>query len=222
MRGIGLVLTLMVLSLALTAGHLAYMREQFFDPALYQNTYPCSLDPRYGPDRFDPFTETLLSEPLRAAGERPLYKSDLGGQTTVRFSFLPVFERSLVVRIDDLYGATPQLVATRNVGQVELRPDQNHIKRNLLEAEVEEIRNLVGKIEAKNIQPDSCLTIGVDGAFYLIEIKGPDGYRLINRWVFPESEIYDLSKSLYRLTGWPNGRQGPDRGDLSDKRPPWD
>lgn len=224
MRGGGLflTLTLMVLASALLAGHVAYERQQFFDPAVYLTSYPCALDPSYEPRPLDPEFEWLLASPLRASGERPLYKADLDGQTTVRFGFVPAFSPHVVVRVDDIYGQRPRLMATRDVHQVMKKSGPNFVNRDLLEAEVKGIRTLVREVEAKNIQPDSCITYGLDGAFYVIEIKGPQGYRLINRWIYLEPEVYDLMKSLYQLTGWPQGRQGPDLGDIGQHTPDWD
>lgn len=213
MRGLSVGLTLLVLAFALFAGLLASKREHYFDPRLYQTAYPCSFEPRDGSRPLDPLIEDWFAAPLRNAGERPLYQAKTNGKTTLRFTFIPSFVEPLIVRIDDLYGPRPRMTATRYVGQVHMKTGPDHLVRDLSKDEAASILALVSKSAVLDLSPDSCLS-GIDGVIYLIEANGPDGYRFINRWAVEEGAVYDLANAMYRLTGWPNGRQGPDRSDI--------
>lgn len=214
MRGLGVGLTVLVIAFALFAGLLASKRENYFDPKLYRATYPCSLSENIAPGPLDSYIESWFAGPLRGAGERPLWNAKTDGQTTLRFTFLPAFVEPVIVRIDDLYGASPRLTATRHVDQVHVKPGPDHLVRDLSKDEVAPIIALISGSKVLDLPPDSCLS-GVDGVVYLIEANGPDGYRFINRWSVEEGAVYDLANALYRLTGWPNGGQGPDRSDIN-------
>jgi len=213
MRGLGVGLTVLVIAVALSAGLIASKREYFFDPSLYQNDYPCSLSDREPSGPLDDYIESWFAAPLRVAGERPLYLQDSSRKTTLRFTFLPAFVDPVIVRIDDLYGDNPRLTATRYVGQVHVEAGANHLVRDLSRDELAPIVSLIKNSTVLDLPPDSCLS-GADGVVYLIEAQGPDGYRFINRWAVEEGAVYDLANAMYRLTGWPNGRQGPDRTDI--------
>lgn len=220
MRGFGVGLALLVLAFALFAGFLASRRETYFDPKLYRTTYPCSLSDSVAPGPLDSDIETWFAAPLRDVGERPLYKVKSGGRTTLRLTFLPAFVEPIIVRIDDLYGSNPRLTATRHVDQVHVKSGPNHLVRSLSGDEAASIIALINNSAVLDLPPDSCVS-GVDGMVYLIEANGPDGYRFINRWSSAEKRVYELANAMYRLTGWPNGQQGPDRSDI-DSPPPRD
>ncbi|WP_292032132.1 MULTISPECIES: hypothetical protein [unclassified Brevundimonas] len=213
MRGLGVGLTVLVLAFALFAGLLASKREGFFDPVLYRTNYPCSLEARETPGPLDPDIESWFAAPLRSVGERPLWNAKFDGKTTLRFTFLPAFVEPVIVRIDDLYGPSPRLTATRHVDQVHVDAGPDHFVRDLSKEDVAPLIALISNSAVLDLAPDSCIS-GVDGAVYLIEANGPSGYRFINRWSVEEGAVYDLANAMYRLTGWPNGRQGPDRSDI--------
>jgi len=214
MRGLGVGLTVLVVAFALFAGLLASKRENYFDPKLYRTTYPCSLSANVAPGPLDSDIESWFADPLRSVGERPLWNAKTDGKTTLRFTFLPAFVEPVIVRIDDLNGSSPRLTATRHVDQVHVKPVSNHLVRDLSKDEVAPIIELVNNSAVLDLPPDSCIS-GVDGVVYLIEANGPDGYRFINRWAVEEGAVYDLANAMYRLTGWPNSWQGPDRTDVS-------
>lgn len=214
-RGFGLVLALLVIAAALFAGWYGSVRKIYFDPKLYQDAFPCSLAQAGSipSEPLDPMIEDWLSEPLKAAGEPSLYlEKPPGNTTTLRFTFLPAFTDDVIVRIDDVHGPAPRLTATRVVGQVAIREGPDRIVRTLSPAEAESIRQMLASSRVLDLPPDSCIS-GIDGAIYLIEANGPDGYRFINRWLPSDGPVYDLATRMYRLTGWPNGLQGPDRSD---------
>lgn len=210
-RGVGVLLVLLVIAAALFTGWAGSRRTQYFDPALYRGGYPCSLDEKSPPGPVEEFAEGWFSGPLRTVGEPSLYlHRPPAGATTVRFTFLPAFSEPIIVRIDDLHGEHPRLTATRVVDQVHVVKGPNHLIRPLSRAEAAPISAFVASSGVLDLPPDSCLS-GVDGVVYLIEANGPDGYRFINRWGVDDGPIYDLANRMYRLTGWPNGEQGPDR-----------
>jgi hypothetical protein len=218
MRGLGVGLTVLVLAFALFAGLLASKREGFFDPVLYRTNYPCSLEARETPGPLDSDIESWFAAPLRSVGERPLWNAKTDGKTTLRFTFLPAFVEPVIVRIDDLYGPSPRLTATRHVDQVHVDAGPDHFVRNLSQEDVAPLIALISNSAVLDLLPDSCLVGGTDGMIYLIEASGPDGYRFINRWAVQEGEVYELANAMYRLTGWPNGRQGPERIDTDRVR----
>ena len=209
-RGFGVILTLLVIAMALYAGWFSSRRTQYFDPALYTGTYPCSFPVSgWKPGPLDREAEGWFSGPLRTVGEPSLYLQK-SHTTTLRFTFLPAFVEPIIVRIDDLYGDHPRLTATRVVDQVIVREGPNRITRDLTPAEVAPIRDFLASSRVLDLPPDSCLS-APDGMIYLIEANGPGGYRFINRWGIDDGPVYDLANRMFRLTGWPNGEQGPDR-----------
>ncbi|GAA0642107.1 hypothetical protein [Brevundimonas lenta] len=213
-RGMGIVLVLGMIIAALFAAWTSESRSPYFDPALYKGSYPCTLDYDGTRGAIDTSVEDWFAKPLRRVSEPSLYFSKPpAGTTTLRFTFLPAFVEPVVVRIDDLYGEQPRLTATRVVDQVIVREGPDHITRDLAKAEVEPIIAFLASSRVLNLPPDSCLS-GIDGVVFLIEANGPGGYRFINRWGVSDGPVYDLGNMMFDLTGWSNGRQGPDRGEL--------
>lgn len=211
MRGIAVVLIAMTIGAALLAGAMATERSRYFDPDLTRRDYPCSLDPTQKPEPLWPDFDSWFGGPLRGANEPSLYRQAQTAPSTqsLRLTFLPSFSDPLIVRIDGLQGPEPRLTATRYQGQVVPTSD-NTLIRNLSADEVRPLRSLVASTEILSLLPDSCLS-GLDGVIYLIEASGPDGYRFINRWGVDNGPVYEVANEMYRLTGWPNGPQGPDR-----------
>jgi len=211
MRGIAVVLIAMVIGTALLAGTMAAGQSDHFDPDLTRRDYPCSLDPTQAPEPLWPDFDNWFGGPLRATNEPSLYRQAQAAPSTqsVRLTFLPSFSDPLIVRIDDLQGAQPRLTAIRYQGQVVVTSD-NTFTRNLTPDEVRPLRSLMASTDILSLLPDSCLS-GVDGVIYLIEASGPDGYHFINRWSVDDGPVYEVANEMFRLTGWPNGPQGPDR-----------
>jgi hypothetical protein len=211
MRGITVALIAMTLGAALLAATMAAGRSNHFDPALMQRDYPCSLDPSQKPEPLWPDFDIWFGAALRGTNEPSLYRQAQvePSKETLRLLFLPSFSDPLIVRIDDLHGSRPRLTASRYRGQV-LATQGNSLTRNLSADDVRPLRSLLASTEVLSLSPDSCLT-GPDGVIYLIESAGPDGYHFINRWGIAEGPVYDVANEMYRLTGWPNDPQGPDR-----------
>jgi len=211
MRGLAVALIVMTLGAAVLAGALGSERSGHFDPALSRRNYPCSWDPSQNPEPLWPDFESWFGAALRGANEPSLYRQAQAdpSKETLRLTFLPSFTDTLIVRIDDLHGPRPRLTAVRYQGQV-IATAGNTLTRYLSQDDVRPLRSLVASTDVLSLSPDSCLT-GVDGVIYLIEAAGPDGYHFINRWGIAEGPVYDVANEMYRLTGWPNGPQGPDR-----------
>jgi hypothetical protein len=211
MRGIAVVLIAMMIGAALLAGTMAAERSDHFDPDLTRRDYPCSLDPTQTPGPLWPDFDSWFGGPLRGANEPSLYRQAQtapSGQS-LRLTFLPSFSDPLIVRVDDLQGARPRLTAIRYQGQF-AATSGNTLTRNLTADEVRPLRSLMASTDILSLLPDSCLS-GIDGVIYLIEASGPDGYRFINRWGVDNGPVYEVANEMFRLTGWPNGPQGPDR-----------
>ena len=211
MRGIAVVLIAMTMGAALLAGTMAAERSDHFDPDLTRGDYPCSLDPTQPPEPLWPDFEEWFGGPLRGANEPSLYRQSQTDPSTqtLRLTFLSSFGDPLIVRIDGLEGPEPRLTAIRYQGQV-LATYDNTLTRNLSADEVRRLRSLVASTEILSLLPDSCLS-GLDGVIYLIEASGPGGYHFINRWSVDSGPVYEVANEMYRLTGWLNGPQGPDR-----------
>ncbi|PZO01694.1 MAG: hypothetical protein DCF28_09610 [Alphaproteobacteria bacterium] len=159
----------------------------------------------------DPEFDNWFGGPLRRADEPSLFRKSNAKTSpmTIRLTFIPSWSEPLIVRIDDVHGSQPRLTAFRDEGQV--RPTAaNKLTRDLSREDVASVRAILASTNILSLQPDSCLS-GPDGVIYLIEVTGPDGYRFINRWGISEGPVYDLANQMYRLTGWANGSQGPDR-----------
>lgn len=211
MRGIAIVLIAMTIGAALLAGTMAAERSGHFDPDLTRRNYPCSLDPTQEPEPLWADFDGWFGGPLRGANEPSLYQQAqiAPSQQSLRLTFLPAFSDPLIVRIDDLQGPRPRLTAIRYQGQV-VATSNNTLVRYLTAEEVRPLRSLVASTNVLSLPPDSCLS-GIDGVIYLIEASGPDGYHFINRWGVSDGPVYEVANEMYRLTGWPNGPQGPDR-----------
>lgn len=210
-RGVAIFLVFFVIAAALFAGGISSRGKLYFDPHLERGSYPCTLDPdpaKQGP--LDQDVEGWFSEPLRKVDEPSLYfEKPAGNTTTLRFTFMPSFSDPVIVRIDDLYGDRPRLTATRVMDQFVVLEGSDHIVRDLSKAELEPLMAFLASTRVLNLPPDSCLS-GIDGVIFLIEAAGPDGYRFINRWGVSQGPVYELGNLMFRLTGWPNGEQGPD------------
>lgn len=210
-RGMGLLLGLLVIASALFVGWYSSSRQTYFDPSIYSRPWSCSIDRLPSTEFIDPEIENWWGSPLRAVNEPSLFSSPpTDGKTSVRFTFLPAFVSPIIVRLDDVYGATPRMTAHRVVGQVVSRPGVDLIERDLTASEARSIQAFLEESSVLNLQPDGCIS-GIDGVIYLIEANGPDGYRFINRWGPLYGSVYELSNLMFGLTGWPNGEQGPDR-----------
>lgn len=211
MRGIAVALIGLMLGAALLAGTMAAGRSDHFDPELTRRDYPCSLDPTQEPEPLWPDLDNWFGAPLRGANEPSLYRQARTepSKETLRFTFLPSFTDPIIVRIDDLPGPRPRLTAVRYQGQVAATAG-NTLTRYLSADDVRPLRLLLASTDVLSLPPDSCLS-GVDGVVYLIEATGPDGYRFVNRWGIEDGPVYEVANEMYRLTGWPNGPQGPDR-----------
>ena len=208
-RGLAVVIGLLLLATALFAAYAVPRQQGYFDPALKRTAYPCSWAPQERPVPLDPAFEGWFSEPLHDVGEPSLFRNKPpDGTTTLRFTFLPAFVEPVIVRVDDLYGDHPRMTAHKVVGQV-VQDADNLRQRALTPAEAASIRDFVSSSGVLDLQPDSCLS-GLDGKIFLIEANGPGGYRFINRWGVHEGPVYELGVRMFRLTGWPNGAQGPD------------
>jgi hypothetical protein len=204
-RGVGVVLIILTIAAALFMGWSASVRKPYFNPALYEGSYPCTLGYDVATGPLDREVEHWFAGPLRAVNEPSLYLDRPPAQTTtIRFLLLPTPGKPVIVRIDDLYGERPRLTATRVVGQVVLVEGPNHLTRDLTRAEVRPIIDFIASSRVLDLPPDSCLA-GADGFIFLIE---PAGYRFINRWGVSEGVIHELGDMMYRLTGWPNGELG--------------
>lgn len=211
MRGMAVALIVMMVGAALLAGLAAADRRVMFDPALLRGDYRCSWDASQKPGPVSEDIEGWFSLPLRRVNEPSLYRQAQAEpfRETLRLTFSPAFAEPVVVRLDDLHGAHPRLTATRYEGQVVSTAD-NRIVRDLSDDEARGLRSLVMSTGVLSLSPDSCLS-GMHGVIYIIEAAGPDGYRFINRWGIAEGPVYEVANAMYRLTGWPNGEEGPDR-----------
>ncbi len=215
-RGFGLVLALLVIAAALFAGWYGSVRKIYFDPSLYQDAFPCSTAKAGSipPRPLDPMVEAWFSGPLKAVGEPSLYlDKPTADTTTLRFTFIPAFDSARIVRIDDVYGPAPRLTATRVIGEIVVREGPYRVVRTLSPVEAESIRQTLASSRVLDLPPDSCMG-GADGAIYLIEANGPDGYRFINRWVPEAGPVYEVGDQMHRLTGWPDSPQGPGRSKV--------
>lgn len=211
MRGIALVLIAMTLGAALLAAMMSATRQAHFDPSLGRRSFPCSWDSSRKPEPLRDDYDVWFGAALRATNEPSLYRQarTQPSKATLRLTFLPAFSDPLIVRIDDLDGPRPRLTANRYHGQVVATEDDRLI-RDLSAEDVRPLRSLLASTQVLSLSPDSCLS-GPDGVIYLIEAAGPDGYRFVNRWGIGEGPVYDVANEMYRLTGWRNGPQGPDR-----------
>jgi hypothetical protein len=173
----------------------------YFPPALFQQTVDCGVSWRNRPNYvLDEFEDGWYSEHLRAAGERPLSFVP-GSPDTLRFIWLRSFHAPVVVHVEWAPTGMASLTATMLSGAGGYEPGEvsNTVSRTLTQDEVE--RLLLLRQAALREPPVDC-TMMLDGARWIVEAAGADGYHYVNRQSPDSGAVHDLGLALLGFTGW--------------------
>ena len=202
-------LTLMLLAFALGGGLYANSKLAYFPPELFSATTLC----RYGgTDGRTPGPELVLPEDrgsylagtLNRAAEPSLYfarpTADQVG--TWRLMWQTAFGPAVIVRVDE-DGSGLLHIKARQLGRGYSGPDtQNKLMaRTLTPAEAAHFKSLLASTQALQ-EPGNC-DESVDGSYWLIEARTPEGYRFLGRRTPADTDpVKALGLEMRRLTGW--------------------
>lgn len=173
----------------------------YFPPGLFQQTVNCGPLPLSKPRPvLSRFEDAWYSKHLRAAGEQPLSFAP-GSPEVLRFTWLPSFHAPVVVRVEWASTGGATLTATMLSGQGGYEPGEvsSRVTRVLTRDEVE--RLLVLRQAALRRPPVDCAMM-LDGAVWIIEAAGTDGYHYVNAQSPETGPVHDLGLAMLGFTGW--------------------
>ena len=152
-----------------------------------------------------PFERDWYARQWRGAGEPSLTLNGRG--EALRFTWLRSFDRPVFVRIDGLSSRRPRLVARELTGRGGYDPGvvKRQLDRSLTAAETTSLRERVAQVRLAEQPPSECDRIGMDGAQWLFETRGRDGYHLLVRWSPDPGGLRELGLAMMALTGWELG-----------------
>jgi hypothetical protein len=186
-------------------------RGSFFPPALTEARRIC---PPIG-GRMKPFRQPVIGDTenpwfsgqLRAAREPSLYAMSRArshaGKDTIRFTWLPSFHHSVIVRIDRS-GSSARLIAKQLSGHGGYAPGDiaRTVDRPLTSAERRELADLLDREQLFAQTVDPCEMPGLDGAEWLFEDARGNGYRFVKSWSPGQGPARNFGMFMLRLTGW--------------------
>lgn len=137
---------------------------------------------------------------LAAAGEAPLFRSN---ERKLRFTWLRTFDAPVVIRLDTGADGAVTMAATELSGDGGYEPGSvaRRIERRLTAGEAAALQRMVEETGALEQAPATC-ALGLDGAQWIIESVGPDGYRFIERQSPEDGPVRTFGLHLIGLTGW--------------------
>ena len=189
----------------------------YFPPSLFEAVEPCDYGHgRNGKPVMDEYRSDWYSSHLRAAREprlgevAPIHEVD--GIGVLRFTWLRTFHAPVMVRVEATADGELRLAATELSGAGGYDPGRiaRRIERRLSADETARLTALVIETRVLDLPPsDDCpvvaetgeIIIHGDGAHWIIEANGPEGYRYIDRWS-AEPPVRELGLHLVGLTGW--------------------
>lgn len=137
---------------------------------------------------------------LSAAGERPLAEA---AGPTLRFTWLRTFHAPVVIRLDTGADGVVTMTATELSGHGGYDPGTvaRRIERQLSADEAIALTRALAETAVLDQAPGEC-RIGMDGAEWILEAVGPDGYRYVERWTPRDGPVHTFGLHLIGLTGW--------------------
>lgn len=173
----------------------------YFPAALFRQTDNCGFDRRNRAHYvLDEFEDAWYSRHLRAAGERPLSFAP-GSPPALRFTWLRTFDAPVIVRVEWAPTGAATLTATMLSGAGGYDPGEISatVSRPLTQDEIESVLLLR---QAALREPQVDCRMMLDGARWIVEAAGADGYRYVNAKSPKAGAVHDLGVSLLGLTGW--------------------
>lgn len=173
----------------------------YFPPPLFQQTVDCGFSWRNRPNYvLDEFEDDWYSKHLRAAGERPLSFVP-GSSDALRFIWLRSFHAPVIVRVEWAPSGAATLTATMLSGAGGYEPGEvsNTVSRTLTQVEIE---ILLGLRQAVLPEPPVDCAMMLDGARWIVEAAGADGYHYVNAQGPEAGAVRELGLALLGFTGW--------------------
>ncbi|HWW12190.1 MAG TPA: hypothetical protein VN018_06720 [Brevundimonas sp.] len=189
------------LGLALLAGAPSQDDRAYFPLSLREMTMNCA---DFGPGSrravLSDFAADWYGRHLRAAGEAPLFAAS---GPTLRFTLLRSFQAPVVIRLDTAADGTMTMTATELSGKGGFEPGTvaRRIERRLSAREAAAVRRVLEETAVLAQEPGEC-SLGLDGAQWIVESAGPEGYRFVNRWSPGDGPVRELGVHLIGLTRW--------------------
>ncbi len=172
----------------------------YFPQALREMTLRCGVFGVGGGERKMNGVTDWYGRHLRAAGEAPLFRS---AGSSLRFTWLRTFHAPLVVRLDTGADGAVTITATELSGHGGYEPGTigRRIERRLSAGETAALTRMVEQTGVLKQTAATC-DIGLDGAGWIVESVGADGYRFIERQSPESGPVRAFGLHLIGLTGW--------------------
>lgn len=173
----------------------------YFPQALRATTLRCGL---FGPgarrEVMGEHTVGWYGKHLAAAGEAPLFRS---AGPSLRFTWLRTSHAPLVVRLDTATDGAVTMTATELSGHGGYEPGTvaRRIERRLTAEETAALARVLEETAVLKQAPANC-KLGLDGAQWVVEAVGPDGYRFVDRQSPEKGPVRAFGLHLIGLTGW--------------------
>jgi hypothetical protein len=172
----------------------------YFPQALRETTLRCGVFGVGGGQREMSRVTDWYGRHLRAAGEAPLFRS---AGSSLRFTWLRSFHAPVIIRLDTAAdgGVTMTAIELSGRGGYEPGAVARRIERRLTAGEVAALARMV---EQSRVLEQTAVTcdLGLDGAGWVIESVGADGYRFIERHSPQDGPVRTFGLHLIGLTGW--------------------
>jgi hypothetical protein len=178
----------------------------YFPPPYPKQIAPCSPSPKSGgAPVVSEFENRWYSKHLLAAKEPSLYEAARrpGGNDVIRFTWLPSFHPPVIVRVEGLRSASPHLIAKQLSGAGGYDPGvvAKQIDRRLSPVEAVALRHVLLRTNVFDLPALECRG-GMDGAKWIVEGLGKDGYHFVARWSPDDGKVHETGLALLKLTGW--------------------
>jgi len=202
-RGVALVTLMMLLG---TMPQPLAAQTIYFPPPYPKRMAPCSPSPKSdGAPVVSEFEDRWYSKYLSAAAEPSLYQRGQRPRNgdVIRFTWLRSFDPPIIVRVEGLGAASPQLIAKQLSGPGGYEPGtvNKRIDRHLSPVEATALRRMLLRTNVFDLPALDC-NGGMDGAEWIIEGAGTDGYRFVARWSPESGKVRETGLALLKLTGW--------------------
>jgi hypothetical protein len=174
--------------------------QDYFPQALRETPVSCAAFRGRTRPLMDDHKAHWYGSHLSAAGERPLSEAAV---PTLRFTWLRTFHAPVVVRLETATDGAVTMTATELSGHGGYEPGTvaRRVERRLSGEEVAALTRTLEDAAVLEQAPGEC-SLGMDGAQWIIESAGPDGYRFVERWTPREGPVRAVGLHLIGLTGW--------------------
>jgi hypothetical protein len=155
----------------------------------------------------DDYEADWYGKQWRAADEGSLYLASLDAhpatRRTWRFTWLRAFHHPVIVRIDETAAGGMRLTAKHLSGEGGYGPGRvdRKIARMLTPDEAARVRTALATTRALDLPAKDC-RIGADGSNWILESRGPEGYRYVERWTPESGPVHDFGLTFLRLSGF--------------------